>query len=1142
MRLNECFQVETEFTRSVNLAADLSDAGVASRYVWTQSNAKTLARIQHELDQGGRSAISLTGPFGTGKSAFLLQLLHLYGVGGKAAAAAAAKRLEPVATAAHATRKPPFPVIITGTGGPVAEIITAGIATALDQAGVKAVKTKGRITKYLRGDHSIDHVIDGLIEDTQGSYHGVFIIIDEFGKLLEHAALHASEDIYLLQELAELRVGTPAAPYLLLTVLHQSFEGYARYLSKAKQNEWTKIQGRFLNLTVAEEPSELVPLAADAVRQASRLPAKLAGGLKQHCQAASAALVATHTGSVFPLEDLAATCERAYPLNPLALLVLPYLSKVAGQNNRSTFTFLGSADPHSLLEFLAQHEMAGSVCPEASLAELYDYFATSGYQGVGQAAARWQLVRVALENLDHSEEDLLRVLKVIGVLNILQLPRLFRADRQTIAAALQLDDQTLDQALTTLESRSAIVYRRFAKEYRLWEGSDFNIEEEIATRAEAPLQAKELLRQLQRLLPQSSLIARRHYDETGTLRYFHSQYVSLEELRRPGAAKLLAEAATDVGAEGLVLLTLTHNTEEFEQAVELIETTHHKLPAVVTILAEPRYELLDLLRELVVLEDILRHNSALSSDAVARREVRSRISDLEDRLIQQISETFWSFRSGRVYSGADVMTSVTSKRQFNSLLSEVFDGIFDEAPVVRNELVNRHAIPGSITLAVKGVIERLIDERQGQEDLGFAKEDYSSSASIYRLLLRQAGLHREDDGQWACGRPPAHHGQWRKVWDDVVAWIGAQEGTDIPVTALYDHFAAAPYGIRAPVMALVLISYLESRSNEITVYESGTYCPVRDFTMYELLLRRPHLFALRKVAGASHHPAFLAALEQEFGIDVATDASEADRLKEVVLHLMRALRRLPQVTMTTRRIRPATLAMRDILDRSRRPEDLVYTDLPAALDEPLKDPGEKSAGQHAKKVAKEITSHLAQLAKHLEAIREDAFKILTDVFGLSRRGAKPITAVMNRLSERAMGIKDVAKSMLVRNFIVHATKLNLEPDAWLEGVLGNIAGKNIRTWHDADIEDFANKCRVLYGSFAEYEKLLSNLGDRNAIAGTRFTLTTSTGEQVDHWLDHDLTPSREVQRTVSKVRTALNGLEGPDRTAALLVALKELAT
>ena len=132
----------------------------------------------------------------------------------------------------------PFcPVLIVGARRPLAEALLDGLAQSLsafaedtgadalaalaDEADA-AAPTDDEATRLYREAARAVH------ETTGG---GLFVVIDELGKLLEYAALHPEQsDLYVLQRLSE-QAGDeqhqPPAPVALVTILHQAFERYA---------------------------------------------------------------------------------------------------------------------------------------------------------------------------------------------------------------------------------------------------------------------------------------------------------------------------------------------------------------------------------------------------------------------------------------------------------------------------------------------------------------------------------------------------------------------------------------------------------------------------------------------------------------------------------------------------------------------------------------------------------------------------------------------------------------------------------------------------------------------------------------------------------------------------------------------------
>ncbi len=67
---------------------------------------------------------------------------------------------------------------------------------------------------------------------------------------------------------------------------------------------------------------------------------------------------------------------------------------------------------------------------------------------------------------------------------------------------------------------------------------------------------------------------------------------------------------------------------------------------------------------------------------------------------------------------------------FNAFLSKICEQIYPDTPVFRNELVNRHKLPGAISMARRNLLQALL-ERWRQADLGFPSDKFPPEKTIY---------------------------------------------------------------------------------------------------------------------------------------------------------------------------------------------------------------------------------------------------------------------------------------------------------------------------------------------------------------------------------------------------------------------------
>lgn len=194
----------------------------------------------------------------------------------------------------------------------------------------------------------------------------LLLVIDEFGKNLEHFAVAGNEgDPFLLQELAEMTQGTGAAPLIIVTMQHLSFDEYVQDSSTARRKEWSKVQGRFQDIPYIETPAQSRRLIASAIQQHEVLREAASQWTLLHRDVLDAQ----------GLRDIAEDAAAAIPLHPLALAVLPDLCSRYGQNERTLFSFLTSSEPSALPAYLAATRWApGAPLPLVGIDLLYDYF------------------------------------------------------------------------------------------------------------------------------------------------------------------------------------------------------------------------------------------------------------------------------------------------------------------------------------------------------------------------------------------------------------------------------------------------------------------------------------------------------------------------------------------------------------------------------------------------------------------------------------------------------------------------------------------------------------------------------------------------------------------------------------------------
>lgn len=273
-------QLDTHYTRSINLERDADSCDILCAYIPTSRALQTLDKIAETFNQKSMPrAWSLVGPYGSGKSSFAAFLAHLLEDQERATNVMAEQMLQQYNSEladkfiAHTGGTNAYCIVLL-TGSP--ESLSKRIVEALYQAAVR-YWDKGRppaivheIADARRQTLTTTEIIELLkqlqLAVSKKSGKGILIVIDELGKFLEYEARHlGTNDIFLLQALAEAAYQGGEANILLVVLMHQAFEQYSKGIGEELKNEWLKVQGRFESIPFLDSAEQTLRVIAAAL-------------------------------------------------------------------------------------------------------------------------------------------------------------------------------------------------------------------------------------------------------------------------------------------------------------------------------------------------------------------------------------------------------------------------------------------------------------------------------------------------------------------------------------------------------------------------------------------------------------------------------------------------------------------------------------------------------------------------------------------------------------------------------------------------------------------------------------------------------------------------------------------------------------
>lgn len=1102
------------FARSINVERDAGSNAIDG-YLPVGRAIDTIARLASALTSDDvEVALSITGPYGSGKSSLAVVIDALLGPATEPARVSAQELLAHTAPSALETldaarrrlgahERGFIRAVVTAQREPIVATVLRALMHGVERyqsiPGQRSTlrstrqKLRGMLNSYV-GDRRLrpeTRDIRAVVAEV-GAVAPVLLLIDEFGKNLEALAdSHTDADLFLLQELAEWTRGSGGLPLALVTLQHMAFDEYAAGATAAQRREWVKIQGRFEDIPFVDSPAQTRALIAAAFEDATP---PLTSAVEEWAKAQVRILVDLGLNSLAADPEL---LERTWPLHPVALAALPELCERYGQNERTLFSFLAGGEPRSVATFLAESTWDREAhLPVVRLDTVYDYFleSASTMVGVSAAASRWVEIDTRIRDAYGLNDASLRVLKTVGLLNLVSAGGLLRASKALITYVAAdgrpgtASESDVQSCLKDLERRGLVTFRDFADEYRVWQGSDFDLKAAL-DRARRRLRDEPAAGLLDAVLPLPPLVAARHSHMTGTLRAFARSWVAPE-------TDVIEPLGTVDRADGVALYVLGPDAP-----VSAVARSPHAKPVAFITTADAS-ALGDAAREVAAIEDVLATDD-LGDDWVARRELGERLVEARSALAREFESAYgmtsaargnWTYlRPTRARRSTRTLESLSASQA----VSAIADDWYDCAPTVRNDLVNRHDLSSQAAKARRVLLEAML-EGADREALGI--EGHGPDNTMYRSVLRELGLHRRVGGSWRFFEPSSESTLW-PAWGELVDAITSATGGRLRLTDLYDVLAAPPYGVRTGVAPILTFTALIVYADEVALYEHGTFRPALTPELVERLLRNPANFEIKYFASRTGIRAeFLTRLADALEITTARRPrnGRVGSVLAVVSHLVAIVNALPEFAKKTGQLSPDAIAVRRCLLAATEPDELLFTATPEALGEAPIPP----SGDYDRQALDGIATRLSSVARELQSAYARLLEDLRSVLKEELRG--PDVRLRERLAARASEIEGKVIDPRVSKLVV-ALRSELDGlDEWTEYVAMNVTGTPPAGWTEEDRRRFSALVHDIGSTFRRIEALNAELrAGSDGFDALRVTVTRPDGTETAKlvWLD-----------------------------------------
>ena len=964
------------FLRSINVQLDANEA---DRIAHFRPTAKAVVLLEKLCTGVGSPAVLVTAPYGSGKSLTATYGLHLLENRKESShiLAVLADRFSDVnqrfgefAKKRARSKHHAVTIALQGYVGNIRQAMCDAYVVGASRHGVIGKIASKRIHDHLATTCGVSETALFLIALSQEfEFDQLLFVWDEFGRHLESLIVNGRPSELLdVQELAEVSARSKKVPFRMCVLLHQGISSYAAAAPDNIRREWQKIEERFERVDYIDDTKELVRLLVELSEtqqsiNSDRPPPKQ---FVEHAKD----FIAAGLFKEFRTTELSDLLRRAYPLDGVALFLLPRISARVAQNERTLFNFLQAAD--------WTHRIGADL--------IFRFFESAMRQDVGAGGTYRALLETNSASSKCSSDEEAQTLQTACALSIGLSANRTKISRKLLLLAIaggEITSRGAQELVDGLIERKLLLYRRHSDEVSVWHGTDANLRERVVESRIAESAKFNFIDFLRAEWPLPAIRATEHNDRCRVRRYFERQYRFANELENDALLEPLN--APEESRDGYIIHVLpVGDTKQKNAAIENARrlTKMSKGRLVITIPEEP-VPLEQAALELAAIMRLQKDRALLDEDPLVAEELRQMEDDARTHLLRLVERVVTpNSKVSFVVNGE--LANITTLGSLRKNVSAICDRVYSKSPHLPNEQVNRKKPSAPIVNARKKLLAAIL-EASGHPEFGFndpkfQKELGATVVAQYRAIIRNTGLYRPTTGsRWGFASPKSIQDKGLSgVWQLLQEFFSEPSDEPKSFVTLFATLKQPPYGVRAGVLPILIACAIRAFPLVGSMTCDGQYVADIRPTIVEEICKAPSRFALNVVAVQDDQRVYLEGVCDLFRGSRQDSIDDPDLVRRAFDWIQFWKSDAPEAVRVSNAVSKQAAATRKALWSTEDPVVVLLQHLPRALDTDVsKLP---VALQRLRKVKAELDSVVDQYVKSaiqvmLSAIGEQAGEI-----------------------------------------------------------------------------------------------------------------------------------------------------------------------
>ncbi|UAL53609.1 hypothetical protein [Metabacillus dongyingensis] len=851
---------------------------------------------------------------------------------------------------------------------------------------------------------------------------GLFIVYDEFGRMLQTLdSLQVHETMQDIQDMAELIDHTSLNLHFLL-ITHKNLSQYFNLLNDEYKKEFNRIEKRFRSYYVESDSSTFLRIAESFIQDG--YPTKVVNnGIEKIVNS-------LRKYPLFPelnqqeIEKI--VIEGTYPIHPVTLFLLPYLSSAFGQNQRTLFTFLESNETSGLQNHM--NKTGKYYLPS----ELFEYFFPA-IHNIDTSNEDFRELKIYKKIINktpeiNNDKEKSSILKLITLWQLAGLNSKFKLDSEFLEFSLGIRNKVLGQLLLDLSMIKAIRYNRVLGYWELMEGSSFFLDELIKDKLPTiSYNNRNKIVVLDKCLAKKFYLSNDYNDTKSMTRYAEVQFIFSSEILDTTID--YEELRNSKNSDMIVFYILLESQQDYEKLLSnphLMNNDYCLFCISNNLFTSIELQTL----EYLAIENLLLDQELMSQDKNLKDELNLKKEDLVF-IFNDFLNTYYSYDNKTTWLYKNRVINIESEIGLEKILSQTMFEKYPNTIEVRNDSFNRRKINNTQRNAGYKVLDHIIND-YSKQDIGIEGQgpDYLIYATIFKnnkFYPNSLDKIQSDD--------------IKKLRKELINYL--EQNNSGNLIDFVKIMSNEPFGIREPLIPIFLVSLLRDKWDQLMFYRNDMYVSGINGEKLYKMVEEASEYSFVYYNFKEEFEEFFVGIERMFNEFENGLVKNKPRIIRINNAILTWLRNLPRVTQITDNLNSDLLWLKNNIKKSEINPQESLTELYSRYSNNLS----------------ELKNHRLQLESYFNEFKLDLKKFILTLFNVNS-----FEELYKRVKEQTPEIKK--KNKLANSII----KIN-DKHKWIDAFAISFLGIEIEAWSDTTTEMFKRQLKVEFDSIKQTDQI-----------------------------------------------------------------------